>query len=137
MTFTNPGQALSFLGAFLLGAAAGLVYDGLRVLRFRWKSKVAGFLLDVLFWLAVICALFCYSVWAGNGLVRVYMMIAMLGGGTVYFHTISPFALQFFFLLADFTLKGCRMVAAPLKIIKRIAKKIWKISKNLFSYRSK
>jgi hypothetical protein len=134
MTFTNPGQALSFLGAFLLGGVVGLVYDGLRVVRFRRKSKLAGFFLDVFFWLAVICALFCYAVWAGNGLVRVYMMAGMLGGGVVYFHTLSPFSLRFFFFLADLLGKGRHLAAAPFRFAGRIAKKIWKISKNLFSY---
>ena len=44
-------QALFLLGAVGLGAAAGLIYDLLRILRVRLPLPLIGGLMDLLFWL--------------------------------------------------------------------------------------
>ncbi len=132
MTFTNPGQAQSFFGALLLGAATGILYDGLRVIRFRLGGKILGALLDMLFWAAVVCTLFCYAVAAGNGLVRIYMMIAMFGGGVLYFLYLSPLILRLGFLLADLAHTLAHYIFAPFRFVKRITKKSQKSQKMSF-----
>ena len=59
-------QAADFGGAVVLGAAAGLLYDGMRVIRHRLGLRWLGHVLDALFWLVVTVGLFAYAL-AGCG----------------------------------------------------------------------
>ena len=51
------GQAVVFGQGFLLGAALGLLYDGMRTLRRSIRLAALAFVLDLLFWLAAVAAL--------------------------------------------------------------------------------
>ena len=79
------GQALSFLGAAALGGALGLVYDLFRLLRGRLGWRLLGMALDLLYWPLAVAALFVYSVAAGDGEVRFYLMAGVALGGVLYF----------------------------------------------------
>lgn len=85
-----------------LGAAIGLLYDFFRILRVRLRLPLLGSVLDLLFWLAVTAAIFVYAVAAGNGEVRIYMLLSILGGAVLYFLLLSRWALKLGYLLADF-----------------------------------
>lgn len=102
MEISVSAQAALLAGALLLGAAVGLLYDFFRILRVRIPLKLLGALLDLVFWLAVTAALFVYAVAAGDGAVRIYLVLGVLGGATVYFLLLSRWALKLGYLLADF-----------------------------------
>ena len=93
MEISVSAQAALLAGALLLGAAVGLLYDFFRILRVRIPLKLLGALLDLVFWLAVTAALFVYAVAAGDGAVRIYLVLGVLGGATVYFLLLSRWAL--------------------------------------------
>ncbi len=90
MTITIGEQLHSLLGALLLGVAAGLWYDLLRTLRYRCTPGIAVMLLDLLFWVLVTAALFCWSVAAGRGVVQISICAALLVGFLLYFRLFSP-----------------------------------------------
>ena len=72
-------QVLFFTGALGLGVAVGVLYDIFRILRVRLRLPLLGGILDLLFWLVVTAALFLYTVTAGSGEVRGYLVLAVLG----------------------------------------------------------
>jgi len=137
MEVSLAGQALFLAGALLLGAAVGLLYDAFRVLRVRIPFKPLGGLLDLLFWLVVTAALFVYTLTAGNGEVRIYMVLAVLGGAAAYFLLLSRWALKAGYFFADLIAMLCRIATLPLALAARLTKKIGKSAKKCFHYRHK
>ena len=74
-------QAEIFGQGVLLGALLGLVYDGMRTLRRSIRLGALAFMLDVLFWLGAVSALFALTLLRDSGEVRIYHMLAFLAGG--------------------------------------------------------
>ena len=129
MEISVSTQAALLAGALLLGAAVGLLYDFFRILRVRIPLKLLGALLDLVFWLAVTAALFVYAVAAGDGAVRIYLVLGVLGGATVYFLLLSRWALKLGYLLADFLGVLWRLATLPVVAAGRLCKKIGKRAK--------
>jgi len=75
--------------ALLLGFAAGLFYDILKTIRRRIDRRGVTMLFDVLFWLAIALALFAQTMLVGFGAVRIFMLLANIGGATMYFLVLS------------------------------------------------
>ena len=94
------GQAAVFGLSLLLGAALGLVYDGMRALRRSLKLAWLAFLLDLLFWLGATTALFALTLLWDDGQVRIYHMAAAALGGGLYFLTLSRLVLPVLLWLA-------------------------------------
>ena len=137
MAVSVTAQALSFLGALGLGGALGLLYDLFRLLRTRLGLRWLGGGLDLLYWLAVVVSLFVYCVAAGNGDVRIYLMLGTALGGGVYFLTLSAPVLflgnkmwDLFFFLGTLCLR-------PFRYLKNLSKKNWRNGKKDFHYRRK
>lgn len=61
MTVDLLQQLRALCQALLLGGAMGVVYDLFRILRVRVKLPLLGPLLDLLFWLTAVAALFVWS----------------------------------------------------------------------------
>ena len=76
-------QALVFGQGFLLGAALGLVYDGMRTLRRSLKLAALAFLLDLLFWIGAAASLFAFTLLRDDGQVRIFHMAAAVLGGAI------------------------------------------------------
>ena len=93
MEISVSGQAQAFLGAMALGGILGLVYDLFRLLRGRIPLKLLGITLDLAYWPLTVAALFAYTVTAGDGVVRLYLMLGVGLGGVCYFLHLSPPAL--------------------------------------------
>ena len=94
------GQAVVFGQGFLLGAALGLLYDGMRTLRRSIRLAALAFVLDLLFWLAAVAALFALTLLRDSGEVHLYHMLAFLLGGGLYFVTLSRLVLPVLLWLA-------------------------------------
>ena len=80
-------QLLLFLRSVLLGGVLGLVYDLLRPLR-RLGGRLWGGLLDALYGLTAVSALF-FFVMAGDGELRVFILLGALGGAVLFFCLLS------------------------------------------------
>ena len=137
MAVSIAAQAALLGGALLLGAAVGVLYDAFRILRVRLPSPLLGGVLDLLFWLAVTVGLFVYAVWAGNGEVRIYMVLSVLGGAVGYFLLFSRGILKLGYLLADLAALLWGIVTLPLRVGARLCKKIGKTQKKVVHYRCK
>ena len=83
-------QAAAFAGAVCMGAGVALAYDFLRLFRLLWKGKVWGSVLDVAYWLMVTASVLGYTLELTGGEVEVYVAVAMLLGGWLYFCLLSP-----------------------------------------------
>ena len=115
-----------------LGAAAGVLYDGMRLVRARLPFPLLAAALDLLFWLGVTLVLFLFAIVSGNGLVRLYTIIAMAGGGGAYFLLFSRFFLAGGAFFLRWAGKVLRFLLLPLVLPLRFLKKIRKKAKNHF-----
>lgn len=135
MGFTIGQQVLSLGSALLLGVAVGFLYDSLRVLRGR--LPLLGGALDLLFWAAVTCALFCHALIREGGVVRIYMVAGVFGGAWCYFRLLSPPVFTLVSCLADGVAALLRLVTLPVRLTARLCKKIGAAAKKSFHYRRK
>lgn len=90
MAISVTDQAMAFLGALALGGGLGVLYDLFRLSRVRLGLRVLGALLDLSYWVVAVLALFGYCLAAGNGDVRIYLVVGIALGGGLYFLTVSP-----------------------------------------------
>ena len=98
-------QWLVFLQSILLGVALGLYYDVLRALRRHFRLGVVGTaLLDTLFWVGLLVALFEFGLNFAAGQSRGYVLVGMGLGGALYFALPGPLVIA---LLCD-VLDGLR-----------------------------
>lgn len=89
MAISVTDQALDFLGALILGGALGVLYDLFRLVQIRLGLRALGAALDLSYWAVALAALFSYCLAAGNGDVRIYLMVGIALGGGLYFLTLS------------------------------------------------
>lgn len=68
---------------------------------------------------------------------RIYLVLGVLGGATVYFLLLSRWALKLGYLLADFLGVLWRLATLPVVAAGRLCKKIGKRAKKTFHYRRK
>ena len=87
-------QALSILGALLLGLALGLAYDLLRPPR-EGKGRLLTALLDALFCLTAAIAAFLYAMRSSNGRLGFWELTASFAGFLLYLHLFSPVFLPY------------------------------------------
>ena len=80
-------QLLLFLRSVLLGGVLGLLYDLLRPFR-RLGGRLWGGLLDALYGLTTVSAVFLF-VMAGDGELRVFILMGALGGAVLFFCLLS------------------------------------------------
>ena len=123
------GQALAFGGAVVLGGALGLVYDLFRLLRRRLGWRALGILLDLLYWPLAVAALFVYVVAAGDGVVRLYLMLGVAAGGILYFLFLSWAALLIGGWIADLTAFLWTLILCPVRWFQKALKNFFKMQK--------
>jgi spore cortex biosynthesis protein YabQ len=127
-------QVFALTGALLLGLGLGAVYDLLRLGRSARRGKALGAALDLLFWLLAALVLALWSVYALGGVVRVYIVLAMVAGGWLWYQTFSP---GFYALLqrcADECARIVHILLFPVRKLSEQQKKILFFFKNHFHY---
>lgn len=117
-------QLATFWQAALLGAVWGAGYDLLRSLRLRRpRSRLLTHTLDALYAAAVLLGSFLFALRCG-GEFRLYMLLAMLAGGVVYFQLLCALfrPLWDFWAgtLALFLSLLCRPMGAALRLWKKL-----------------
>ena len=121
-------QLLHFLRSVLLGGVLGLLYDLLRPFR-RLGGKLWGGFLDALYALATVSGLF-FFVMAGDGELRVFILMGALGGAVLFFCLLS----QPMQPLWDF---WTALFLKPVRWAKKFLGKCEKKRKKLFSFGKK
>lgn len=118
-------QLAQFLRSILLGGVLGLFYDLLRPLH-TLGGRLWGGLLDTLVSLVATASLF-FFVMAGDGELRLFILLGVLGGAVLFFCLLSPLLRP----LWDFWF---RILTAPLRLVKKWLKKMYQFCKKLFSF---
>lgn len=126
------GQIHALLQAVVLGCCVGLLYDLFRVIRVRVRLPLLAGLLDFLFWVSVTVSLFIHAVVAQQGVVRGYMIAAVLGGAVIYFCAVSFLVLKIGYLVADVFSIIWNILTTPIRLILALVKKIIEIIKKAF-----
>lgn len=114
-----------FLRSILLGGTLALLYDLLRPLR-RLGERGLGCLLDVLVSLVSTASLFFFFM-AGDGELRLFILLGALGGAILFFCLLS----QPLRPLWDFWFQ---LFLAPLLLCGRFFKKLYQFCKKVFSF---
>ena len=132
MTISVQQQAQAVVQAVCLGLLVGLLYDLMRIMRVRLKLPFLGAILDFLFWVAVTAVLFLWSQDAWGGEIRLYGVLFLFLGGTLYFKGLSVWMLKIGYLGADFLALIWKIFTYPITCLKNTGKKMKKIAKKTF-----
>ena len=121
--------------ALFLGAAFALLYDGLRALRLRRRTRRAlTDLLDALYCLFLAAALLAFTLRIGQGELRLYMLAFIALGAYLSFALLSPLLRPLWDFWADCLFAFARLLRAPLLLVKKYYGKLHKFAKKLFLF---
>ncbi len=99
-------QLLNFFRSVIFGLIVSLFYDILKGLRQnRLNSLIIVLFLDLLFFLVLTPAMFCFLIATTNGQLRGYILIGTLIGFLIYRHTISKLLFKFYFKFLKYIFK--------------------------------
>jgi hypothetical protein len=131
-------QALEALYAFIIGAAAGVLYDLLTVLSKKVKATVNRVVItsvfDLIFCIIVGAWFFMLGYGPGNGRLRLLWILFAIPGSVLYFLFLSKpvtIALDYITRFIWLTLQA---VLFPFRMVKKFIKFIAVSSKNLLQY---
>ena len=121
--------------SLFLGAAFALLYDGLRALRLRRRTRRAlTDLLDALYCLFLAAALLAFTLRIGQGELRLYMLAFIALGAYLSFALLSPLLRPLWDFWADCLFAFARLLRAPLLLVKKYSGKLHKFAKKLFHF---
>ena len=121
--------------SLFLGAAFALLYDGLRALRLRRRTRRAlTDLLDALYCLFLAAALLAFTLRIGQGELRLYMLAFIALGAYLSFALLSPLLRPLWDFWADCLFAFARLLRAPLLLVKKYYGKLHKFAKKLFLF---
>jgi len=125
-------QLYQVSAALILGVAAGVFYDVLKIWRRRIRRKgVTGFI-DSLFWILLIPVLFTQTMVVGGGGVRMFMLLSNFVGSALYFLVFSAPVRFLLDKLVDILLRFGAFLTKPLRKIWSKGKKVWEKVKRGF-----
>ncbi|NLL38652.1 MAG: hypothetical protein GX254_03570 [Clostridiales bacterium] len=119
------------------GFGTGILYDFLGVIRRRLKPAAFGYILDLLFCVAVGFAFFAIGYGPGGGRLRLFMLVFIVLGCLLYFFLLSRVIGGFLSKMTDFIIYMIHCLLMPFVWLYRFFGKTKKIIKNLFIYLSK
>ena len=123
--------------ALFLGAAFALLYDGLRALRLRRRTRRAlTDLLDALYCLFLAAALLAFTLRIGQGELRLYMLAFIALGAYLSFALLSPLLRPLWDFWADCLFAFARLLRAPLLLVKNIMVNCTNLPKSSFFFRA-
>lgn len=123
--------------SLFLGAAFALLYDGLRALRLRRRTRRAlTDLLDALYCLFLAAALLAFTLRIGQGELRLYMLAFIALGAYLSFALLSPLLRPLWDFWADCLFAFARLLRAPLLLVKKIMVNCTNLPKSSFFFRA-
>jgi len=122
MILSMAGQAWLFLSTLMVGAAIGLFYDVFRIFRKTARhSTLAVQLEDLLFWVAATGLTFYYMLHRNYGEIRVFAVVGVGIGLTLYLATISRLVVKIFVEIINYIKKvvavAVKIILIPLKLV--------------------
>ena len=128
-------QLITFLRAALLGLSAAVIYDVLRaVRRGGGKGKLLTHVLDTVYVLLALLVVILFSLRQGEGELRLYMVLAMILGFSIYFLALSDIFLPLWSFWVEIFVSLLAILWKPMEIFFRIAKKFQIYIKKLFYF---
>lgn len=108
-------QTLEFLYSALLGIAAGVFYDLLRVIRTYTSEKrwITG-IFDAFFWIVASFSLFAFILTYSGGHMRWYILVGVFCGGFVYRTAASEIVFRLTKSTSDLLIKLLSLSTRPL-----------------------
>ena len=128
------GQLVETAAALALGAAAGLFYDALRVIRRRLPIKLVTLLCDLVFSVAAGCAIFVLGMTIGGGRQRALTATITVLGGVLYFLTLTRPTMYILEGVADLISLLTRLLGFPAVFLLKTSKIFAIFSKKVFNY---
>ncbi|NCB50352.1 MAG: hypothetical protein EOM54_00530 [Clostridia bacterium] len=132
MEISITRQAAQAAMAFALGTAMGLSYDFIKAFRLRMHSRFATAFFDALYCLPAALCLFAFGLGPGEGQLRLFMLVFVGLGASVYSFLLSKYSLAVF---GYFAKAAAAAVRPPLAAAGKCAvklKKYLKSKKNIF-----
>ena len=128
-------QLISFLRAALLGLSAAVIYDVLRAVRLRsGRSKILTHMLDAVYVLLALLVVVLFTLQQGEGELRLYMVLAMMLGFSIYFLALSSVFLPLWSFWAEVLAALLGILYKPAAMLLRIGKKFQIYIKKLFYF---
>lgn len=127
-------QLRELAAALLLGAVLGMWYDFLRPFR-RGRASAVG--ADLLFSVTTLAALLAFTLYGGRGRLRIFALLGMCAGGTLYFLSVSRFLRRGWERLIRLISAPLRAGKRTIKIIAGKTKKFCRKSKKIVAKRKK
>jgi len=128
-------QLISFARAALLGLVAGTVYDVLRCVRLRRsRSRLLTHLLDALYVVLTLLVLFLFTLKQGEGEMRLYMLLAIVLGLSIYFLALSPVFSPIWQLWVDTVAEVLALLGRPVVVALGCGKNFQIYIKKLFYF---
>jgi len=110
--------------ALLIGMGAGLYYDLLKMLRRGRGRRGLVTCFDLLYWLGLVFVLFLQTMVLGLGVVRLFMLVANVLGGGLYFMVLSGAVCLVLGKILDRLSQVIRFLMAPLRKLWLKGKKV-------------
>ena len=120
-------QLLQAVTSIVAGIGLGLIYDLFRIIRKQCKGRIVPQLLDLIFSAIVLSVLFYVMQYVGEGVFRLFMILAAVLGAILYFTGPSIWICWGLEKIADGIRKVLELLGKPLKLLKKRMKKIFKI----------
>ena len=128
-------QLITFLRAALLGLSAAVIYDVLRaVRRGGGKGKLLTHVLDTVYVLLALLVVILFTLRQGEGELRLYMVLAMILGFSIYFLSLSDIFRPLWSFWVEIFVSLLAILWKPMEIFFRIAKKFQIYIKKLFYF---
>lgn len=126
-------QLILFLRSALLGAVCGVVFDLLRAVRLR-RGGLITHLLDVVYVVSVLLALFLFALRQGQGEMRLYMLLAILLGIVLYFLLFAGFLRPVWSFWSEVLTSLLALLWRPVSLLLQLEKKLQIYIKKLFYF---
>ena len=135
MELSLAGQASSLLVSVLLGAGLALVYDLLRALRLRGRTRRGvTAALDALFCAVLALCALRLALRVGGGELRLYMLFGMAAGLAGSEGLLSPLFAPLWAFWADALLALLALLRLPMRLGRRFLVRLHKLCKKLFLF---
>lgn len=126
-------QLILFLRSALLGAVCGVVFDLLRAVRLR-RGGLITHLLDVVYVVSVLLALFLFALRQGQGEMRLYMLLAIFLGIVLYFLLFAGFLRPIWSFWGEVLASVLALLWKPLALLLQLKKFFQIYIKKLFYF---
>ena len=131
---TLSGQIIEAVAALALGAAFGIFYDALRIIRRRLRLRLVTLLCDLIFCIVAGVGLFLLGLTFGGGKTRAFLGALVILGGVFYSLTLTHVTMYILEGLADVFGVFLRLFALPAALLIKTLKKVSFFSKKVFNY---